>query len=256
MTLRTVGGVLLAVGSELANSADCCCDDLCCKFVPCDGTSPDDDVLYLCDDLITEFTTLVVDEVYRIDGVCMKYLGTAACVGGETNPTSINEHYEFCNECLTGSCCCGADLSEVTVTIPSRSGTATLFCVPSGTVNIPCSTFAGTYVCVYRGTRNVGGGFTYCYFSALGPVVDNCPVGATAQTYVTVRVRCVSGNVRLDVIVGFEEPVDVEGQKIGGSTFFRSAELIEADCEDFEGQSLNFAAGLCNLATSTVDSVA
>ena len=97
MPLKRRGNSLLRVGSKLATSDDCCCDEptQCCQFTPCDGG---DSVLFLCDG---GSPLPNVGDVREVNGVCYTYDGIASCVGDE-DAASLGGTYDTCLDC---NCC-------------------------------------------------------------------------------------------------------------------------------------------------------
>ena len=157
MGLQVIDSTLVAVGSELANHADCCCEE--CGFFDA------------CNHAITYEVAeadlpggIMVGDVYIIDGECAEYTGMAACSGGATK--TVGEEIDSCDDCDNCLDCDSVELPyEVTVVIPTG--------VPSRTGSFPncncqnCSDIAGTHTLPRNSTSGCS------YVKCLG-AIDDC----------------------------------------------------------------------------------
>lgn len=104
MGLQTDGGVLLAVGTSLANHADCCCGD-CCSFTLCGSETPS---IFECGTLPEG---LEVGDIVEIDGDCYTYNGSVACEGSDPTP-AYGDVFETCDQCIGIPNCASGWCSE------------------------------------------------------------------------------------------------------------------------------------------------
>lgn len=104
MGLQLDGGVLLAVGTSLANHADCCCGD-CCSFTLCGSETPS---VFACGTLPEGLTA---GDIVEIDGDCYTYNGSVACAGSDPTPT-YGDVFETCDQCIGIPTCISGWCSE------------------------------------------------------------------------------------------------------------------------------------------------
>lgn len=144
MGLQTEGGVLLAVGTSLANHSDCCCGDTCCQFTPCAGG---DSITTLCG---TRPAGLEVGDIVEVDGECYEYDGEVTCAGGESTP-DYGAIFDTCEDCDAADCpdCDGKRLPfYITLTITAvKGGTAVCSCDDTD-----CAPLSGGYTLSYIGS--------------------------------------------------------------------------------------------------------
>lgn len=158
MGLQLFGGELLAVGSELANHSDCCCEGGCCQFTPCvDG----DILLGLCP---TAPDGLEIGEVLKIGDVCYTYDGIVNCVGGESTQ-SLGQKYSSCEVCEE-DCVCPDLPNTLTVSFPT-------------TARIPgCGGASECYSCpgttAYSCTRAGANAWQPCYYYSAWTSIGTC----------------------------------------------------------------------------------
>jgi hypothetical protein len=238
MGLQLLDGTLLAVGTELANSADCCCGG-CAQFTPCDGGAS---ILVLDSNLPAG---LDIGEVVKISGECHTYDGPADCVGGESEASYGGDIYASCSECLllcdaSTFCANFSGSPSLTVVFAGLSYTG------SGFYCAECGNFNGSYVVPYNtcsGTTNQQAAWTY------NNIPNSCgSIGTAPRINVTISCNSPYTHHGINVNMDVGQPTSSSWQNYSGST------TVAVGTDFSAGISMSFGVGgLCgNSGTATI----